>query len=81
MATDAGTRKVGPKGQVVLPKALREQLDIQPGDEVSVWREGDHLVVRRSVQAAPLKGRCAGRSLTARLAEQRAADRAHEDAR
>jgi AbrB family looped-hinge helix DNA binding protein len=43
---------VGPKGQVVLPKSLREQLGIQPGDEVDVELQDDALVVRRAPRAA-----------------------------
>ena len=30
-------RKVGPKGQIVIPKIVRESLGIQPGDEF-LWR-------------------------------------------
>ncbi len=29
------THRVGPKGQVVIPKELRNELGIEPGDEVS----------------------------------------------
>jgi AbrB family looped-hinge helix DNA binding protein len=39
------TYKVGPKGQVVLPKKLRDRLGIQPGDEVMV-DEGDDGDIR-----------------------------------
>lgn len=40
------TYRVGPKGQVVLPKRIREQLGIRPGDEVHVERDGDGVVIR-----------------------------------
>jgi len=40
------TYKVGPKGQVVLPKAIRERLDIQPGDEVEVEQTRDGVLIR-----------------------------------
>lgn len=38
------TYKVGPKGQVVIPKAIRERVGIGPGDHVSV--DEDHGAVR-----------------------------------
>lgn len=75
------THKVGAKGQVVIPKDLREQLGLEPGEEVTFWREGDHVAVRRRADAPPLKGRFAGTTLTDRLERERAADRAREDAR
>ena len=75
------THKVGQKGQVVIPKDLRDQLGLEPGDEVTFWREGDHVVVRRRADTPPLKGRFAGRRLADRLERERAADRAREDAR
>jgi AbrB family looped-hinge helix DNA binding protein len=43
------TYKVGAKGQVVLPKELRDELGIQPGDEV-VFGRGDHEIVVRKAR-------------------------------
>ncbi len=40
------TYRVGPKGQVVIPKAIREQLGIRPGDEVVVEQEGREVRIR-----------------------------------
>ena len=42
------THKVGAKGQVVVPKRIRERLGIQPGDEVTV-EEGDGFVAIHKV--------------------------------
>jgi AbrB family looped-hinge helix DNA binding protein len=72
------THRVGPKGQVVIPKELRDQLDLQPGDEVTFWREGDHVAVRRAEPATPLRGRFSRRPLVATLEAERARDRARE---
>ena len=73
------THKVGPKGQVVIPKELRVALGIEPGDEVTFWREGDQVIVQRSAASAELKGRLRGRSLTGVL-EQDRRDERHRDA-
>ena len=42
------TYKVGAKGQVVLPKDLRDELGIQPGDEVVFDRGDAEIVVRKA---------------------------------
>ncbi len=39
------TIKVSSKGQIVIPKHLREDLDIQAGDELLVMRNGQILVM------------------------------------
>jgi AbrB family looped-hinge helix DNA binding protein len=45
--------KVGPKGQVVIPKIFRNALKINPGTKVMVRLENDHVVVeKRAFDAA-----------------------------
>lgn len=39
--------KVGQKGQAVIPKPIRDELGIGPGDEVVYWMEGDQVHVGR----------------------------------
>lgn len=41
------THKVGTKGQVVIPKAIRDQIGIEPGDEVAFEPEGKEVRIRR----------------------------------
>lgn len=41
------THKVGVKGQVVIPKAIRDQIGIEPGDEVTFEPDGQEVRVRR----------------------------------
>lgn len=72
------THRVGPKGQVVIPKELRDALGIEPGDEVSFWHHDDHVAVRPLGHRRPLRGRFAGSQLTEDLVAQRAVDRARE---
>jgi AbrB family looped-hinge helix DNA binding protein len=75
------THRIGPKGQVVIPKQLRDELDLRAGDEVTFWREGDHVAVKRADLALALRGRFAGRPLVATLEEERARDRDRERSR
>jgi AbrB family looped-hinge helix DNA binding protein len=44
------TYKVGAKGQVVLPKELRDEFGIRPGDEV-VFDKGEHEIVVRKARS------------------------------
>jgi AbrB family looped-hinge helix DNA binding protein len=41
------THKVGIKGQVVIPKAIRDEIGIKPGDEVTFEPDGKEVRVRR----------------------------------
>jgi len=74
------TVTVGPKGQVVIPKELRDRLGIRPGDRVDFFWETDRLVLRMARPVRPLAGRFAGIDLAGDLLQERAADRAREDA-
>ena len=75
------THRVGPKGQVVIPKELRDELGIEPGDEVSFWRHDDHVAVRPVSHRRPLRGRFEGTVLVDTLAAERDADRRRESTR
>lgn len=39
--------RMGTKGQVVIPKAIREEIGIRPGDEVTFEPDGQDVRVRR----------------------------------
>ena len=71
------THRVGPKGQVVIPKELRDQIGLEPGDEVSFWLHDDHVALRPAGRAE-LRGRFHGLLLTRTLERERRADRARE---
>jgi AbrB family looped-hinge helix DNA binding protein len=70
------TSRVGPKGQVVIPKAMRDRLGITPGDEVE-FELDDHAVrVERVSPRESLKGRFAGLGLTEALEADHRRERA-----
>jgi AbrB family looped-hinge helix DNA binding protein len=41
------THKIGIKGQVVIPKAIRDEIGFEPGDEVTFEPDGKEVRVRR----------------------------------
>jgi antitoxin PrlF len=79
------TYKVGAKGQVVLPKELRDDLGIEPGDEVTFDKGDGEIRVRKARSKAEivdsLFGALAGpgKPLTELLVESRRRDRERED--
>ncbi len=75
------THRMGTKGQVVIPKELRKALGLKPGDEITFWREQDHVSLRRARPQRPLRGRFTSLDvdLVAELEIERHRDRVRED--
>jgi AbrB family looped-hinge helix DNA binding protein len=79
---------MGPKGQVVIPKRIRDRLHLQPGDRVQVRQEGNGVHIRKALTGpterkaivARLRGALAGDpNLTAALESERRLERERED--
>ena len=61
------TQTVGPKGQVVIPKAIRERFGLRPGDKVVVTSDERGALVQPAASRRPLKGSLAGLRLVEAL--------------
>jgi AbrB family looped-hinge helix DNA binding protein len=66
------TRRIGAKGQVVIPKDVRDRAHLHPGDEVDFELRGEEIVLVARRRPAPLGGRFARSGMAARLLEDRA---------
>lgn len=82
------THRVGTKGQVVIPKAIRDEIGIEPGDEVVFASDGSDVRVRRASddqvardgEIEALFGQWAGFEVgTAELAAERHRERVVEE--
>lgn len=40
------TSVLAQKGQIVIPKAIRDELGLEAGDDFEVWVEGEEIVLR-----------------------------------
>ena len=69
------THRVGGKGQVVIPKAFRAAVGLEPGDQVAFSRDGTAVRVERVVSADELMGRLATHRLVRALEQDRRAER------
>jgi AbrB family looped-hinge helix DNA binding protein len=70
------TTRVGAKGQVVIPKPLRDRLNLRPGDEVDFEVKNEEIVLKSVDVGSSLGGRFEQSGMAARLLE----DRRHEPA-
>jgi AbrB family looped-hinge helix DNA binding protein len=66
------TSKVGQKGQVVIPKAIRDRAQLHPGDEVEVGLQDDRIVITAGRRSDGLGGKFPRSGMAARLLEDRA---------
>ena len=69
------THRVGRKGQVVIPKALRDAVNLKPGDEVTFSPDGNAIRIERVASPDALMGRLAGHRLVQALENDRRPER------
>ncbi len=72
--TDGMTHRVGPKGQVVIPKSMRDRLGLAPGTAVAFELDGDTVRVAPVRDLPSLGGSIRGHDLTALLEQDRRAE-------
>jgi AbrB family looped-hinge helix DNA binding protein len=66
------TSKVGQKGQVVIPKAIRDEVQLHPGDEVEFRLHDNQIIITARRHGDALGGRFAQSGMATRLLEDRA---------
>jgi AbrB family looped-hinge helix DNA binding protein len=66
------TQKIDQKGQVVVPKSIRDALSIGPGDEVVVSLSDGGALIQLVNTATSLKGTFAGSNMLEMLEQERA---------
>jgi AbrB family looped-hinge helix DNA binding protein len=64
-------QKVGPKGQVVIPKKFRKELGIEPGDEVVVSLSENGVLIQSVHATQSLRGMFAGTGMLKMLMDDR----------
>ncbi len=77
---------ISAKGQISIPKTIRERLNLKPGTQVALEVQGEQVVMKRLVSGFPdwcsMRGMFRrGINLHDELAKERAAELAKDDAR
>ena len=81
------TATVSSKGQIAIPKQVRERLNLKAGTRMMIDVQGETLIMKRVAAGYPdwrtMEGMAniGTESLTNALEEERAAEQAHYDAR
>lgn len=65
------THRIGAKGQVVIPKDLRERTGLRPGADIEFELDGQRLSIRAARGRPALGGRFAQSGMARRLLEDR----------
>lgn len=76
---------ISSKGQIAIPKAVRERLNLKAGTEISIDVQSDALVIKRFVRSYPdwrtMRGMFRGADLLKDLTDERRAEIARDDDR
>ncbi len=72
------THRVGPKGQVVIPKPMRDALGLRPGDEVAFHLDGRTVRIELAGRVPSLMGIFAGSDLIGDLEAEHRAERVRD---
>ena len=48
--------RISSKGQIVIPRWIREKLDLRKGDELLVELSGDRIILKPTVKLSELRG-------------------------
>ena len=67
-------QKVGPKGQVVIPKKFRDELGIEPSDEVEVSLSENGVLIQSVHTTKSLRGMFSGSGMLEMLMSDRLND-------
>ncbi|MFM7879962.1 MAG: AbrB/MazE/SpoVT family DNA-binding domain-containing protein [Acidimicrobiaceae bacterium] len=67
-------QKIGPKGQVVIPKEFRDELGIEPGDEVEVSLSENGVLIQSVNATKSLRGIFSGSGMLEMLMSDRRND-------
>jgi AbrB family looped-hinge helix DNA binding protein len=72
---------VSSKGQIAIPKSIRDALNLAAGSELTVVLRGHEIILSKEPGWKLLRGMARDLDVTAALMEERQKDKHHEDLR